>query len=529
MRDHVISVDVGTGSARAGVVSSSGQLLARCEHPITLSRPRDDQGEHSSEEIWNACCIAVKAALRQAAIVPSSIAAIGFDATCSLVLRDREGEPLCLREEDGQGDGLGFDTIAWLDHRATAEAAECSELDHPVLIHHGRAMSPEAEIPKLMWLKGHRPDLWARLGYAFDLADFLTWKATGSTARSLCTLTSKWSFFGHTKPGWQQDFLTDVGLDDLIFRARLPHEAVSVGHSIGPLSQEAANALGLEAGIAVAAGMVDAYAGALGVLGAADLTNPDSQQIALIGGTSSCLIALNKKPYHGYSIWGPYFEAILPDMWLVEAGQSATGALLNHLLRTHAQGGEPSIDNHRRVIQRIGELRAQEGASFGNKINILPDFHGNRSPFADPNLAGTISGLTLDASFDGLCRIYWRACVSIALGLRQILEGMIVDQRGPTRLHLTGGHVKNPLLVELYRDATSCELVVADETDAVLVGTAINAATAAGLYPSLVAAGTAMAAKGRVMAPGTNSDADFERDYRRFLAMQRHRAELNSL
>jgi FGGY-family pentulose kinase len=525
MRDHVISVDVGTGSARAGVVSNTGQLLARCEHPITLSRPSDDQGEHSSEEIWAACCIAVKAAMHEAAIAPSSIAAIGFDATCSLVLRDTSGAPLCLRVEDGQG----FDTIAWLDHRATAEAAECSELDHPVLIHHGQVMSPEAEIPKLMWLKGHRPDLWAKLGYAFDLADFLTWKATGSAARSLCTLTSKWSFFGHTSPGWQRDFLADLGLEDLIFRANLPDVAVPVGQRIGPLSSEAAEALGLEAGIAVAAGMVDAYAGALGVLGAADLTDPNSQPIALIGGTSSCLIALNQKPYHGYSIWGPYFGAILPDMWLVEAGQSATGALLNHLLRTHAEGGEPSIDNHRRVIKRIGELRAQEGGAFADKINILPDFHGNRSPFADPALTGTISGLTLDASFDGLCRIYWRACVSIALGLRQILETLAVDRRGPTRLHLTGGHVKNPLLVELYRDATRCELMVADETDAVLVGTAINAAAAAKLYPSLTAAGAAMAAKGRLVAPSTEHGGDFERDYRRFLAMQRHRAELNSL
>ena len=525
MRDHVISVDVGTGSARAGVVSSTGQLLARCEHPITLSRPRDDQGEHSSEDIWNACCIAVKAAVQQAAIAPSAIAAIGFDATCSLVLRDKQGEPLYLREDDGQG----YDTIAWLDHRATLEAAECSALDHPVLLHHGQAMSPEAEIPKLMWLKGHRPDLWARLGHAFDLADFLTWKATGSTARSLCTLTSKWSFFGHTKPGWQRDFLADLGLEDLIVRANLPEVAAHVGQSIGPLSHSAAAALGLEPGIAVAAGMVDAYAGALGVLGGADLSNPDCQPIALIGGTSSCLIALNSKPYHGYSLWGPYFEAILPDMWLVEAGQSATGALLNHLLRSHAQGGEPSIDNHRRVIQRIGELRAREGASFGHKINILPDFHGNRSPFADPNLTGTISGLTLDASFDGLCRIYWRACVSIALGLRQILDGLVVDQRGPTRLYLTGGHVKNPLLVELYRDATGCELMVADETDAVLVGTAINAASAAGLYPNLVSAGAAMAAKGRLIASTANQDADFDRDYRRFLAMQRHRAELDSL
>lgn len=525
MRDHIIAVDVGTGSARAGVVSKTGQLLARCEHPITMRQPQDDQGEYNSTDIWAACCIAVKATLAAAAIAPSSIAAIGFDATCSLVLRDRDGAPLCLNAEDNDG----FDTIAWLDHRANQEAAECSALEHPVLAYNGQVMSSEAQVPKLMWLKRNRPHLWAKLGYAFDLADFLTWQATGITDRSLCTLTSKWTFFGHSKPGWQQDFLSQLGLDDLMQRANLPEEAMHVGQSVGTLCATAAHALGLDAGIPVAAGMVDAYAGALGVLGGADLRHTDTPPIALIGGTSSCLIALKPQPSHGYSIWGPYFGAIFPDLWLSEAGQSATGALLNHLLRLHAQGGEPTIDNHRRIIARIVELRAAEGASFAHNIHILPDFHGNRSPFADPELTGVITGLTLDASFDGLCRLYWRACVSIALGLRQILESLVADQHGNVRLHLTGGHVKNPLLVELYADVTNCTLMVTDNTDAVLIGTAINAATAGGLYNDLAEAGAAMGAKGRLVKPNQQTRLQYDRDYARFLAMQRHRAELNGL
>ncbi|MGV1908942.1 FGGY-family carbohydrate kinase [Agrobacterium vitis] len=523
MRDHLIAVDVGTGSARAGVVTRTGRLLARREHPILLSRPSDERGEHNSQDIWEACCIAVKAALAEAGIGPAAIAGIGFDATCSLVLLDSSGQPLCLNGEDG------FDTISWLDHRATAEAEECGTLDHPVLHHNGRVISPEAEIPKLMWLKRHRPDLWQRLGLAFDLADFLTWKATGNPARSLCTLTSKWTFFGHSKPGWQQDFLDRIGLDDLVARAGLPQEAVAVGKRVGTLSTDAADALGLIPGTPVAAGMVDAYAGALGVLGSTDLSDPDLNHVAMIGGTSSCLIALRPQPLYGFSLWGPYFGAIFPDLWLVEAGQSATGALLNHLVRSHAEGGEPSIDNHRRIIARIAELRAEEGASFGQKINVLPDFHGNRSPFADPNLTGTISGLTLDASFDGLCRLYWRACVGIVLGLRQIVETLGKDGIGPLRLHLTGGHVKNPLLVELYAEATGCELVVADGTDAVLIGTAINAASAAGLYPGLAEAGAAMAEPGRLVVPNRDMKSIYDRDYARFLAMQRHRAELDAI
>ncbi|WP_027488918.1 FGGY-family carbohydrate kinase [Allorhizobium undicola] len=522
MQDHVIAVDVGTGSARAGVVSAEGRLLFRAEHPIVLSRPRADLGEHDSENIWAAAVSAIRAAMHGAGIAPERIGAIGFDATCSLVLRRRDGTQLALRKEASHS----FDTIAWLDHRAKAEAKRCSALDHPVLRHTGNVMSPEAEIPKLMWLKANRPDLWSEGGQFFDLADFLTWRAAGSTARSLCTLTSKWTFYGHARPGWQRDFLALAGLADLPEKGGLPEEAHGVGTPIGRLSQTAASELGLSTAVLVAAGMVDAYAGALGVLGAADPSARNQAQVALIAGTSNCLITLGREPVFGHSLWGPYYGTIFPDLWLVEAGQSATGALLDHILRSHAEGGEPKTALHRRVIDRIRTLRAEQGPDFAAGMHVLPDFHGNRSPFADPALTGVVTGLTLDASFDGLCRLYWRSCVAIALGIRQILDMMTAGKAPLPRLHLTGGHMKNPLLVELYADVTGCELVVAEDTDAVLIGTAMNAATAGGIHTSLAAAGQAMGPKGRIIAPDPARRAAYERDYARFLLMQRHREEL---
>lgn len=526
MRDHVIAVDVGTGSARAGVVDRQGRLLCRREHPIEMRQIGDHIAEYDSEQIWSATCLAVREALAAADLPAERIAALAFDATCSLVLRDTEGEPLALARENG----ANFDTIAWLDHRASREAAEISETRHPLLAYAGEAISPEMQIPKLMWLKRNRPDLWAKSGHFFDLADFMSWRATGSTGRSLCTLTSKWNFLAHEKSGWSQDFLDGIGLGDLLARGGLPQEGEAIGQAIGSLTKKAATELGLGTHVVVAAGMVDAYAGALGVLGSiADQPDALEQRIALIGGTSSCLISFAAAPHFGKSLWGPFFDAVFPGQWLVEAGQSATGGLLNHLLRLHGEGGEPTPSRHRQVIERVQALRQTEGQDFAARLHILPDFHGNRSPFADPNLTGAITGLTLDSSFDGLCRIYWRACVAIALALRQILEAMEKSGIRPERLHLTGGHVKNPLLVELYGDVTGRELVIPDTDDAVLVGTAMNAAAAGGLYPSLAAAGVGMAAPSRSRQPDEAKHALYESDYRRFLAMQRHRAELDTL
>ncbi|MBO3761941.1 FGGY-family carbohydrate kinase [Ciceribacter sp. L1K22] len=526
MRDHVIAVDVGTGSARAGVVSASGRLLSRREHPIHMRHDGDHVAEYSSEQIWSATALAVRDALSAAQLTADRIAAIAFDATCSLVLRSADGSPLQLNEDDG----LVFDTIAWLDHRAVAEADDINGTGHALLAHSGEMLSPEMQMPKLLWLKRNRPDLWKKSGHFFDLSDFLTWKSTGSTARSLCTLTSKWNFAAHEQEGWSKSFLRSIGLEDLTSRGSLPAEGVLVGEPLGQLSETAAAALGLDAGIAVAPGMIDAYAGALGVLGASARSRETLRgQAALIGGTSSCLICFSPVPNFGRSLWGPFRDTVFAGQWLVEAGQSATGGLLNHLIRVHSAGGEPTTERHQQVIARIQELRATEGDGFAGQINILPDFHGNRSPFADPTLTGVISGLTLDSSFDGLCSIYWRACVAIALGLRQILDYMHNRDFHPQQLLVTGGHVKNPLLVELYGDVTGCDLLIPETDDAVLVGTAINAATAARLHPDLASAGSAMIAGGRTRPADPERRRHYDIDFARFVLMQKHRAELTAL
>jgi L-ribulokinase len=202
--------------------------------------------------------------------------------------------------------------------------------------------------------------------------------------------------------------------------------------------------------------------------------------------------------------------------------------LLDHIVRMHAAGGEPTATLHQKIVLRIAQLRAEEGDEFGARIFVLPDFHGNRSPLADPHAVGGISGLTLDTSFDGLCALYWRTAVAIALGIRHILERMKEYGYVPDTLHVAGGHVKNAVLMELYSDATGCKVVVPKMNEAVLLGTAMAASVACGLYESLAQAGSAMYPGGEERLPNAAKQAHYDRDYRRLLAMYRHRAELEA-
>jgi FGGY-family pentulose kinase len=520
----VVGVDVGSTSARAGVFDQGGRMLGSAQRSFATNRPAQDHAEHSSDEIWGAVGHAVREAVAAAQVPTDSVLGIAFDATCSLVLLDRAGRPVSasVSGEDR------WNVVMWADHRAVAEAREISATGHRVLEFVGGVMSPEMELPKLLWLKRQLPQSWGRYGLAMDLADFLTWKASGIIAASACTVTCKWTYLNHEDPGWQTDFLEAIGLGDVLGRLNLPGRALQLGTRVGLLTGQAATDLGLRPGTAVGVGLIDAHAGGLGLLA----NTPDgdhNRALALIAGTSSCHMALSPEPRAIPGIWGPYYGAMMPSLWLNEGGQSATGALLDHLLDWHVEGRGLGPDRHAKITAHIAEGLRQEGALYARDLLVLPDFYGNRSPLADPNLKGLVYGLDLDSSVEGLARLYYAAAVGIAYGTRHIVDELNRHGYAITRLYLTGGHAKSELLVRLYADASGLDVVLPRELDAVLLGSAINAASAAGLHPNLRSAGVAMVKEGSRLLPDPLAQDVHEKGYRKYRYLIQARDELLSL
>ncbi|WP_136443274.1 FGGY family pentulose kinase [Pacificoceanicola onchidii] len=519
MTSHVCAVDVGTRSARAGVFAADGTMLSREVCGFEVHEEQGVQAEYASRDIWNAVGKAVRAAVANAGVAPEQIRAIGFDATCSLVLLDKSHNPIELGPD-------GRDTIAWYDHRAVSEADECSSVDAELIRHLGQSMSPEMETPKLLWLKRHRPEIWTALGWAGDLADFLVLKATGKNARSVCTCAAKWPFLPKSG-GWQSAFLEEIGLEDLLARADLPDMPISVGDPAGHLTKHAANHLGLSVQTVVAAGMIDAFAGALGTQGLFD-DHPKVAKKTLITGTSNCIMSLGDAPLYRSGIWGPYHGAVLPGYWVSEGGQSAAGALLDYLLESWPTLPEVAKPSHSAVLARLQGLLDQHGPSFGKEIHILPDFNGNRAPLSDPMAKGVISGLTLDRSFDGLCALYWRAAVSLALGVRQILEH-IDGESSKADLAMVGGFAQSDLLTQLFADATGQRVLRPIEEDTVLLGAATAAFASLEEDCDLTRIARRLAKKPTVFVPSPVAQDAHGRDYKVFLTMQAHRDEIAAL
>ena len=523
MNEFVVAVDVGTGSARAGVFDAAGHQLARAVTPFSLFQPEANHYEQVSDEIWQAVVASVKRACSDAGAGPNDIAAIGFDATCSLVVRDHQGLPVTVSRtaDDAR------DTLLWMDHRAIAEAEECSLTRDPLLGRFGGRISPEMQVPKLMWLKRHLPESWNRAAQIFDLCDYLTWKATGSTARSHSPLSSKWGYEPQA-PGARPDhFYQQVGLDDLESRAGAPDFSHPLSKPIGNLSPDAAAELALTTNCVVAPGLIDAYAGAMGAFcGAGELDF--TKNAALVAGTSSCIIRFFDHQIEHPGCWGGFRDAGLPGLWLMEAGQSSSGALLDHVLRIYSAGAPVTSALHLKVLNHIAEQIAATGPDYGLPIHVLPDFHGARSPVSDASLTGTFAGLTLDMSFDGLCKLYWRTCVSLACGIRHALENM-PQSEAVTTLLMTGGFANHPLIPELYANVTGKVIRINDARDVVLLGTAVHAGLATGRYADISSAAEAISRSERMVVPNAAMRDVHEQDYAVYHAMSRHRAELAGL
>ncbi|TKT74622.1 FGGY-family carbohydrate kinase [Aquamicrobium sp. LC103] len=507
MADHFLGVDVGTGSARAGVFDRSGKLLASAKRDIALFREAGDVVEQSSNDIWRAVSASVREAVKRAGVASDTIRGVGFDATCSLVVLGEGGRPLPV----GPSGDAERNIIVWMDHRATDQARRINETKHPVLNYVGGSISPEMETPKLLWLAENMPETFGTAWQFMDLTDFLTWRSTGSLARSVCTVTCKWTYLAH-EGRWDDDYFRKVGLARLAEESfeRIGTEVVPGGTRLGSgLTEDAASDLGLLPGTPVAAGLIDAHAGGIGTVGARGDAGSVLSRMAYVFGTSACTMSSTVSQTFVPGVWGPYYSAMVPGLWLNEGGQSAAGAAIDHLVRLHpgtvdaASKAEEAGLGLNAWLAREAEIHGGAAAlpELVGGLHVVPEFLGNRAPFADPNARGLVAGLGMDDGVDSLLGLYLAGLCGLGYGVRQIVRtqgqaGISIDA-----IVVSGGAGQSPLVRQLLADSTGLAVAASTSDEPVLLGSAMLGAVAAGAYRDLATAMPAMSELGEIYRP----------------------------
>lgn len=525
---YFIGIDVGTGSARAGVFDGDGAMVATAKRDITLHRDGPDIAEQSSDDIWRAVCESVREAVAAANTDGEEIAGIGFDATCSLVALGDGGAPLAVGSHGDDSRNI----IVWMDHRATGQARRINQTGHRVLDYVGGVISPEMETPKLLWLKENLPDAYGAAWRFFDLPDFLTWRATGSLARSVCTVTCKWTYLAH-EGRWDDSYFRQIGLGDLADDgfARIGTEIVPAGQALGNgLTDEAAHDLGLAPGTPVGAALIDAHAGGVGSVGAKGGGGSALTRMAYVFGTSACTMASSAEPVFIPGVWGPYYSAMVPGLWLSEGGQSSAGAAIDQIVSLHpassearakAASAELSVPEFLADLALDGLPSPSEAARIAGELVVVPDFLGNRSPHADPDARALIAGLGMERDMRSLVALYVAGVLGIGYGLRQIILASRAKGASIEMLALSGGAGRHPLVRQLLADCTGLPVATSRQPEPVLLGSAMLGAVAGGAFGNIEAAMNAMSSIGEVLQPATGALAQLhDRRFAAFEALQ---------
>lgn len=548
--EYFVGVDVGTGSVRASVVSSAGKCCSSFTQVIELWNPRADFYQQSSENIWETLCQTVQFAIEEAQVLPENIKGIGFDATCSMMILDKDFQPLSvsLNSEDDEKSKYVQNVLVWMDHRAKEEVKIINSTGHKVLSAVGGIMSLEMQPPKLMWLKKHLPETWKRIRHFFDLPDFLSWRATSCFTRGMCSVVCKWSYSVNSSSDarWDETFFQQIGLEDLAEDgfSKIGRCVQSPGSPLGSgLSPRAAKELGLLPGTAVGTSLIDAHAGALGCLGCCpkdmkELPNIENR-LVLIAGTSTCHIICSNQRVFVPGVWGPFLSAVVPDMWVNEGGQSSSGGLLDFIATGHPAYEEAQrkaeergmhlfdyLNDHILKMPAKGDSHA---AYLTRNFHIWPDFHGNRAPVADPNLKGMISGLSLSNTVDDLALLYLATIQALAYGTKHIVSDMEKYGLQISLVYICGGLRKNALYVQTHADVLGRPVVLPDADDPVLLGAAMLGAQAYKSKGSLRDVMTAMGGGGTCLHPDSSVAKFHKQKYAVFLEMLKDQIKYRNL
>lgn len=515
---YVIGLDYGTDSVRALVVDTgNGETVGTSvfEYPRwkkgMYCDPAENRFRQHPMDYIEGLENSVKGALKDLSRdIIDNIEGITVDTTGSTpVAVDREGVPLSMKPEFADDPDAMF--VLWKDHTAVKEAAEINELSKSwrtdYTKYEGGVYSSEWFWAKILHVMRSNTRVRDNAFSWVEHCDWIPAILTGETdpltiKRSRCAA-------GH-KAMWHEDFngLPDelflVGLDPVLatLRDRLYRDTYTCDTCVGTLSEEWAGKLGLRRGVKVGAGAFDAHLGAIG-------GEIRPYQLVKVMGTSTCDMLVS--PMEGVGdklvagICGQVDGSIIPGMLGLEAGQSAFGdvyAWFGKLLLwplNEIVGRMTWLDEitKERIIQEttgniISELSRQAESLPDDETAIiaLDWLNGRRTPYADQELKGAITGLSLGSDAP---RIFKALVEATAFGSRMINERFVEEGiRIHTVIAIGGVAKKNPYVMQIVADVLNMPIKVASHDQTCALGSAMAASVMAGIHGDFESAQKAM-------------------------------------
>ena len=514
MEKYLIGLDFGTDSVRALLVNDTGKELASavCEYPrwrqgLYSNAAKSQFRQHPADYLEGMEKV-LKSVLKDAD--RSLVAGIGVDTTGSTPCPvDAAGTPLALLPEFAENPDAMF--LLWKDHTAIAEAAKINaaadQWNGPDYRQYtGGNSSCEWFWSKVLHVLTAAPEVGAEAFSWVEHCDWIPAVLTGRTdprtlRRGRCSAGHKaqWhASWGGLPP---EEFLRTIDPRLAALRKNLYTETYTAGQPAGPISPEWAAKLGLRQDTVIACGMLDCHSGAVGA-------NICENTLVSVFGTSTCDLLVGRKTDCIPGICGQVDGSILPGLTGYEAGQSAFGDIFAWFKKFLSCGGNVSLPE---LEKAAAALPLDE-----NSVFALDWFNGRRSPGDDPGLRGAIFGLNLGST---PVMVYQALVLSACCGFRRIIEHFKQYGQQVDHVLATGGIAhRSPFIMQLCADLLNMPVRTVKSEQVCALGGAMSAAAAAGLFPNLSDAMTAMASGfDRVYAPDPDRITVCNKLYRRYV------------
>lgn len=449
MSSNLLSVDVGTDGCKARIFDVSGRSLGQSQHEYPVVVPQPSWAEQDAELWWKAVRKSISEATRSAKIENRQIACVCITGQSPVLLPvDRHGNPL-------------MKALIWMDRRAVEQSE---------YVRQSTSLNDDSSmiLPKILWVKEHRPQVFMKTHKFLQSADFVVYKLSGVLATDWINAST--FHYDFRKRNWPDEALNKLRIP----RAKLP-EVVEPATIVGTVTKDASIETSLRRGTPVVAAGIDAYMAVVGV----NAMNPG--RVCEISGSSTCLMVPTAHKIHDSQgrIECQSFP-IRPSFWVTWAIMSSTGASFRWF---RDRFGYP------RETYKHMDAEAARAPIGSAGLVFLPYLMGERSPIWNPNARGAFLGLSLNHSRKHLMRAILEGC---AFGMRQNLE-IIEDLGGEVKeIWSCGGMAKSKIAGQIKADVIGRPIVIPRETEAPSLGAAIAGAVGVNLYSSIRAAAREM-------------------------------------
>ena len=461
MKKYILAHDTGTGGDKSILCDLNGKVLHSLYQSYSISYPHPEWVEQDPDELWQVVAATSKKVIHDSGIDPSEILGVGISAQMWNTLPvDELGKPL-------------MPMMSWLDLRSVKQADRVAEGDMPAFIyqHTGNIPTAKDSIPKILWLKEERPEIWERTATLLDCKEYILFKLTGKIAIDWVG-ASAYFLFNPTTKRWSEEVCNALGIP----LEKLP-PAYPCTEVIGEITEQAARQTGLLPGtpVVICAGDVAAAQSGAGA-------NQEGKVHLCIGTATWIGISTStfrndlQKPFWGLNHIDPHKYIIAGEM---ETGGGALMWFRDVLCQEERnQAASLGVSGYEMINRMVKPI-----PTGADKLIFLPWLSGERAPVLDHYARGAFIGLNMSHTKGHMARAVMEG---VAYHLRWICEAMEKVGFHIDGFNGIGGGCNSEIWVQIICDITGRTLsVVKNHLEAGAAGAALAVAVGLGIHPNM--------------------------------------------